>query len=234
MDINSKRKAAFVAACILFILFILFTVAVKTVDVRAIGPESSSVGFAGLNDKFAGDREISELWYKITQALGYFALAVCVFFAGVGVWQLAARRSFKKVDPEIYVLGGFYAVVLAFYALFEKLIVNYRPVILDEGLEASYPSSHTVLAVCVFVTAAYELRRLFPGKKRVGLAACAAFTVLTLVSVFGRALSGVHWLTDVIGACLLSAALIFMYRAVILTVQTKRKTKKTTEIGETE
>lgn len=221
---ENKRKAngALITACVLFVLFAAYTIAVRFVDRAAIGPEGSEVGFAKLNGAFADLVGVNMTWYKITQLLGYLALAVCVCFACVGVAQLIKRGSLKKVDSEIYILGGFYIVVIAFYALFEVLAVNYRPVILKEGLEASYPSSHTVLAVCVFLTAAYEIRRLLPGRKAVGLAADVISVVLVLVTVLGRAASGVHWLTDIAGACILSAALVSLYRAAVLFISAKR------------
>ena len=43
-----KRKSFYVGLGLL-VLFIIWTVALRFVDVRAIGPQGSSVGFASLN-----------------------------------------------------------------------------------------------------------------------------------------------------------------------------------------
>ena len=55
------------------------------------------------------------------------------------------------------------------------------------------------------------MRRIKPGVLR-GMAVllCA---VLMVVTVAGRLVSGVHWMTDVAGGILLSASLMEFYRA---------------------
>ena len=221
---KEKRKAdrTLIAAIILFAVFIVFTASVKLADVRAIGPEGSEVGYAALNGAIADLVGVHMSWYKITNLLGYFALLICACFAVLGAVQLVRRKSIKKVDPEILALGGFYVAVLAFYALFEVISVNFRPVLIDGELEASYPSSHTMLAVCVFISAIFVLRRLFKGEKRFLLGSECAFTVLTAVTIIGRVVSGVHWFTDIIGGCLLSAALIVCFRFVLSLIDKRR------------
>ena len=109
-------------------------------------------------------------------------------------------------------LGTFYIAVMAAYLLFEKFAVNYRPVLIDGFLEASYPSSTTLLTLCVMPTAMLQLsRRLRSGRLRsLVLAVLAAFTAFMVV---GRLLSGVHWLTDIVGGVLLSAAIVCLYAA---------------------
>ena len=133
-----------------------------------------------------------------------------VGFAVLGLVQLIQRKALRKVDRSILALGGFYLAVMAFYVLFEKAVVNYRPVLIEGVLEASYPSSTTMLALCVMPTAAMQLKaRVRSGLARsVMLGMIAAFTAFL---VFGRLLSGVHWLSDIIGGVLLSEGLVCAY-----------------------
>ena len=128
--------------------------------------------------------------------------------------QLIRRKSLKKVDFEILALGAFYIVIAAFYVFFELAIVNYRPIILGAAPEASYPSSHTVLAVCVLGSAIVVVHRKLNSRPW-RIAAEAAFAALAVVIVVGRLLSGAHWLTDIIGGLLLSAALVSGYIAAL-------------------
>lgn len=216
---DRKTVLDFAAAVWLFAAFLLYTAAVLFVDVQKIGPMDSEVGMAGLNlwgVKTVGG--FQPLWYAVTEGLGALALAVVGGFALLGLVQLIKGKSFAKVDGDIYVLGGFYLLVGAAYVFFEKVIINYRPVMLETELEASYPSSHTVLSLCVFITAAMQLHdRLKAGLLRDLV--CGALAVLSVVTVVGRWLSGVHWTSDILGGVLLSAALVMLYRASVLAVK---------------
>ena len=118
------------------------------------------------------------------------------------------------MDKDILLLGGLYAALAVCYLFFEKCIINYRPVILDEGLEASFPSSHTMLAMCLMLAAMEQLRRRLKDQPlgRILSMVCA---VLLVVTVIGRLLSGVHWLTDILGGLLLGGALYLFYAGLI-------------------
>ena len=111
-------------------------------------------------------------------------------------------------------LGGFYLVTLTAYLFFERFVINYRPVLIEGVLEASYPSSTTLLVLCVIPTAAIQLRGRI--KSRV-FRPCVtlAIAVFTVLMVVGRLLSGVHWLTDLVGGILLSAGLVMLYVSMI-------------------
>lgn len=195
----------------LFILFGIFTVLVKTVDVKDIGPEWSYIGFAAINAKAANFFGQSEFWYKLTELLGILAIGVGLLFAAYGLYELIKAKSFKAVDADIYVLGGFYVLLAAVYALFEKVIINYRPVLEENGeLEASYPSSHTVLIVGIMVTAILQLSGKMK-KSALKTVLCAAAGVIAVVAVVGRMLAGCHWLTDIAGGILIASALIMLY-----------------------
>lgn len=198
------------------ILFIVFTVLVKTVDVEKIGRQNTEVGFASVNEAFNEMTGYHEGLYQATEIVGYAAFFVIGIFGGVGLWQLIKRKSLLKVDKDILFLGGFYVVVLAFYVLFEKLVINYRPICDgDEALEASYPSSHTLLLVAVMITAIMQiLKRIQNQSARIVLSAvCGAVGLFVII---GRTICGVHWLTDIIGGLLLAAALCWIYYALAL------------------
>lgn len=217
---NTKSKEKFISAAVSFALFVIYTVLAKVVDVAAIGPENTEVGFASINGAVAKLFPYNNGWYELTEWLGYIALGVCLGFALFGFMQLVKGKSLKAVDKEIWVLAGFYVVVIGFYALFEKIELNYRPVILEEGLEASYPSSHTVLALCVFVSAIYEFDKYIKDKKLNALL-MGLFIAAAVITVIGRLMAGVHWVSDIIGGLLLSVSLLILFQAVNLKLQEK-------------
>lgn len=205
-----KRKKKLIASAMLLAAFALWTAIVSFADVQAIGPQGSSVGLARLNGWVHGWTGVHMALYVITDWLSLLPAAICAGFGLLGLWQWIARRSICRVDRDILLLGGFYAAVMAAYLLFECVIVNYRPVLIDGRLEASYPSSTTMLVLCVMATAMMQARRRLPDGafRRAVLAAAFAFTVFMLGA---RLFSGVHWITDIAGGILLSSGLIVLY-----------------------
>ena len=190
--------------------FAVWTGLVSAVDVRPIGPDGSSVGFAAMNGAFHTATGVHWALYTITDWMGLIPVAVALGFAGLGLLQLIRRKSIWKVDRTLLVLGGFYVAVLAAYVLFETVVINYRPVLIDGRLEASYPSSTTMLALCMLPAAVMQLRARVQNAamRRAVLAILAAITAFLVV---GRLLSGVHWLSDILGGALLSAGLVALY-----------------------
>lgn len=219
------KKTGILRTCVLVILFLAFTLAVMNVDVQAIGPEGSKVGFAFLNGPVHEALPYSEFFYDLTTFLGYLALLCVLGYGALGAWQLVKRRSLKKVDGQLICLGVFFVMMLVCYVAFEKLPINWRPVLLEEGLEASYPSSHTMLALCVFGAIMVPYPALFHGERLSFVRTAAG--VLMAVSVVGRLLSGVHWLTDIVGAVLLSAALLSGYVSMLQVMNRPRNGKNT-------
>ena len=203
------KKKFFVGAGFLG-AFVLWTVLVSLVDIRPIGPNGSRVGFAALNGFVHGLTGVNLLLYTVTDWLGLVPIAVAFGFAVLGLVQWIKRKSLLKVDRSLLVLGGFYIAVMAAYIFFEAVVINYRPVLIDGYLEASYPSSTTMLVMCVMPTAILQLRARIKNRvlRRCVLIAIAAFTAFMVI---GRLLSGVHWLTDIIAGALLSTGLVIIY-----------------------
>ena len=193
-------------------LFAALIAAVRTVDVRPIGPDGSRVGLAALNQWWFERTGVRMLWYDITDWLGILAILTALGFALLGLVQLIRRKSFCKVDRSLYALGGTYLLTIACYILFELCIINYRPVLMQGRLEASFPSSHAMIVCAIMATALLEFRARL--KNKAAKIAAETFCIgLMAVTVAGRAISGVHWLTDILGGLMLSGTLTLLYAA---------------------
>ena len=197
----------------LFVAFVLWTIAIRYCDVQAIGPENSSVGFAHLNGFFHNVTGEHMLLYTVTDWLGLIPLCTVLYFGFLGFLQLCKRKSLKKVDRDLLILGGFYILVMAAYLFFEIVPINYRPVLIDGCLEASYPSSTTLLVLCVMPTALMQLHSRIKNITVRNILA-SILSIFTIFMVIARLISGVHWLTDIIGGILLSAALVILYHVI--------------------
>ena len=210
---KKKSRRLFFVGVSLLAAFVLWTVLIRFVDVQAIGSQESSVGFATLNGFVHNITGVNVSLYVITDWLGLVPIGVAFGFAVLGLVQWIKRKSILKVDRSILVLGGFYTVVVAVYVLFETVVINYRPTLIDGYLEASYPSSTTMLVMCVMPTAMIQLRARIKNKvfSRCVMIAIAVFIVFMII---GRLVSGVHWITDIIGGALVSAAIVLMYYAI--------------------
>ena len=194
--------------------FIIFTVLVKVVDVQPLGPEGSLIGFASLNLSVFEGLGTNNFCYLITQLFGILAILVAALFAVMGLVQLIKRKNLLKVDHEILMAGLVYALVIILYVLFEKLAINFRPLITDEGLEASYPSTHTMLILTILGTAV-SLAGRYINKPKLALAVKILCIVIMWLTLVCRLLSGVHWFTDIIGGLLISLCLISLFKSLI-------------------
>ena len=149
--------------------------------------------------------------YTITDWLGLVPIAVCLGFGMVGFFQLIRRRSLLRVDPDILLLGLYYVLVILAYLIFEMIPINYRPILINGALEASYPSSTTLLVLSVMPTLKHQIDRRTdkPLVRNVTGLFVIAFSAFMVI---GRLIAGVHWATDIIGAVFLSMGLFLLYR----------------------
>lgn len=192
--------------------FVLWTLLLCFVDVRAIGPEGSSVGFSALNGFVHEKIGVNMYLYNITDWLGLVPIGVALGFAILGLIQLIKQKNILRVDRSILALGVFYIIVVAVYLFFEIVVINYRPVLIEGCLEGSYPSSTTMLVTCVMPSAAIQ------AKERIKSKALRKGVIIVIIAfiafmVVGRLISGVHWITDIIGGALFSLGVVMAYKS---------------------
>ena len=208
---------------ILFLLaFLLWTALIRCADVQAVGPYGTKVGFAVFNLWFHHLTGVHMTIYTITDWLGLVPIAVCLGFGFVGVFQLIRRRSLLRVDPGILLLGLYYVLVILAYLIFEMIPINYRPILINGALEASYPSSTTLLVLSVMPTLVFQVGRRW--KRKTVKRAVNLFVVLfSAFMVLGRAVSGVHWATDIVGSVLLSFGLFKLYQSAVSAIDLRNQ-----------
>jgi len=219
---KNKIRNNYISAIIFFVLFVLFTVLVKTVDVKPAGPQGSLIGLSAVNTFVFDLLGQNGVWYAVSEGIGYLALLVAFSFAVIGLLQMIRRKSVFKIDADILALGVLYVVTAIAYVLFETVIINYRPVLVGGMLEASYPSSHTMLVVTILGSAIIQSdKRIKSGylKKIVN----AVLFIGIFATAVGRVASGMHWITDVIGALLLSLFLVLTYYSVVKHIEHIKK-----------
>jgi undecaprenyl-diphosphatase len=201
--------------------FALWTALVQCVDVQPVGQNGTNIGFATFNVWFHGVTGVHMGIYTVTDWLGLVPIAVCMCFGVLGTMQLVRRRSLLRVDADLLLLGAYYIVVILCYLVFEMVPINYRPIPIDGIMEASYPSSTTLLVLSVMPTLKFQVDRRAKGPAARG--ATTSFAVaFSVLMVLGRLVAGVHWATDIVGAVLLATALFMAYRAAVALADRKR------------
>ena len=210
-----KEKRNLLAGAGLIGAFALWTVLIRWVDVQAVGQNGTKIGFADFNVWFHQLTGVHMTLYTITDWLGLVPIFICLCFGVLGLVQLIKRRSLLRVDPDILLLGIYYVLVIACYLIFEMIPVNYRPVLIEGRLEASYPSSTTLLVLSVMPTLWFQANRRV-SNAMIRKAVAVFVVTFSVFMVIGRLVSGVHWATDIIGSVLLSAGLYMLYRSAVL------------------
>lgn len=199
----------------LLIAFILWTALILFVDVQPLGQSGTNIGFATFNCWFHNLTGVHMSIYTITDWLGLVPIFVCMLFGGLGLVQLIQRKNLFKVDYDILILGVYYIVVIAGFLAFEMFPINYRPILIEGVMEASYPSSTTLLVLSVMSTLGFQVKRRVQNYRIIKVVTSLT-KLFSVFMVFGRLIAGVHWFTDIVGGILLSAGLFYMYKAVIL------------------
>jgi undecaprenyl-diphosphatase len=215
-------RKSLLAGVLLLGAFVLWTILIQCVDVQAVGPKGTTIGFAAFNVYLHALTGVHMALYAVTDWLGLVPVFVCLCFAALGFVQLVKRRRLLQVDPDLLLLGVYYALVIAAYLIFEMVPINFRPVLIGGRLEASYPSSTTLLVLSVMPTLRFQTDRR-TSKAPLRKAAALFSAVFSAFMVIGRWIAGVHWTTDILASVLLSTGLYMLYRAAVSFADGKRR-----------
>ena len=220
MKKNGKKQL--ITGVSFMLVFVIWTCLIQKVDVLPVGQKGTDVGFAAFNCWFHKLTGVHMGLYTITDWLGLVPVFVCIVFGGIGLWQLIKRKNLFKVDTDLIYLGIYYVIVIFGYLFFEMCPINYRPILIEGILEASYPSSTTLLVLSVMPTLVLQANRRIENRylKRIIYAFTIVFSVFMVI---GRLVSGVHWFTDIMGAVFLSTGLFYLYKAVVLILSGDKK-----------
>ena len=212
---EKERKKSLLIGSIFLAMFAVWTVLILTVDVQPLGQNGTGIGFAAFNCWFHHFTGVNMVIYTITDWMGLVPVAICLSFAGIGLVQLIKRRSLFRVDADIMILGVYFVIVFLAYAIFEMIPINYRPILIEGKMEASYPSSTTLLVLSVMPALIEQIQRRLSGitAKRIIKIVAIAFSAFMVI---GRLVSGVHWFTDIVGGVLLSAGVFMLYKAAVM------------------
>lgn len=201
-----RSKPLYIISGCIFAFFVIFTIMVSKIGIKPLGVNGTDIGFADINVDFHNKTGLHLDMYDLTDKLSIIIYALMAMFAVIWVVKL----FMKKFDKTIFMLGILYILLFLFYFLFEHLIINYRPVLIEGVMEASYPSSTTMLATTVLITAVIAFFYLLKSKFTKAILTII-FVAFAAYMVFVRMTCGVHWLTDIIGGLIASAGFIFLY-----------------------
>lgn len=203
-----KKQGTFFINIILIIISIIYTILVKIIDVKEIGIENTKIGFSHINYLIYKQIGVNMTWYHFTDWLLIIPILVAFYYTIIGIIQLIKRKNILKVNKEIIILGIFYLVVICLYIFFEKNIINYRPILINGIKEASYPSSHTLITICI-CGSTIIMNKLYSYNKKTKYINKILLLII-LITIIGRLLSGVHWFTDILGGIIISTSLLMI------------------------
>ena len=212
IKMEKNRIKEFIPGIMFTAAFAVWTALIQIIDVQPVGQNGTNIGFAAFNCRFHQLTGVHMAIYTITDWLGLVPIAVCMVFGGIGLVQWIRRRNLLKVDHDLMILGIYYIVVIFCYLIFEMIPINYRPIPIDGHMEASYPSSTTLLVLSVMPTLIEQAVRRISNKQMKQIITIFAI-LFSLFMVFGRLIAGVHWFTDIVGSVLLSTGLFLLYKA---------------------
>ena len=216
-NMKKSGKQVLLTGGMLVVAFAVWTVLIQVVDVQPMGQNGTKIGFASFNRWFHQVTGVHMPIYIITDWLGLVPIFVCMIFAGVGLVQMVRRRSLFKVDYDIIWLGIYYVLVIFGYLIFEMIPINYRPILIEGIMEASYPSSTTLLVLSVMPTLIFQVKRRLKNVTAKNFIYIVT-VIFSAFMVIGRLVSGVHWFTDIVGSVILSAGLFCFYKAIVLLI----------------
>ena len=119
------------------------------------------------------------------------------------------------MDRIIFVLLGLYVLSVIAYLIFEIVKVNYSPLSTSEKLKTSYPSTHVFIFFTFAISGVIALFNFIKDKGPLKIALLVIASLLAVLMVVFRLMSGHHYLTDVVGSILLATTLVTLFTSAL-------------------
>ena len=209
-----KKYGYFIASASLLLVFIIFTILVKTVDVHYYY-NNTYVGFYSMNSKF-GELVTNfgkyEPMGKMSDIILYLSFGYILILFIFAIIELIKKKSFKKLNMNYYVALGGYVLVAVLYVIFEIVKVNYSPDSLPDKLKPSYPSSHVFIGCMFYLINTFTAMKLLkPEKDWIKPLVFIATGIICVLLVFTRTMSAKHWLSDIIASIILVSCVYTLF-----------------------
>lgn len=197
-------------------LFVIYTILVRTIDVSYQSDINAYLGFSRWNhavdDWVNYDINAFTTMKVMSDIIFYVSFIFPVLFGVLFCIQWIKRKSLKAIDRSLYIMLGTSVIACFAYLLFEVLKINYSPLSVVTNMKASYPSTHVFLG-CVFyasgVATIYDVLHIESKGLKAGISIATIFLLLLLG--FVRLLSRRHWISDILGAYILVAAILTVF-----------------------
>lgn len=223
---TQKQMKNIIKTLIWMIACVLFTIFAMTFDKKPIAPDGSPVGFGSINDFFFSIFGAHKVADVISDIFSVLSIAVALFFTILGLIQLIKRKNIFKVDMTVICMGIVYAITIALYILFILCPVNMAPYLEDGEATASFPSSHTMTIVAIFLTAAAWVGRKVKNARSAEIITYVLYGSSAVLVIF-RLFSGAHWFTDIVGGVIYAFMLSSLYSTLLSLFCVKKKNPKT-------
>lgn len=204
-----KKYLYLLIPSILLATFVVFTILVKTIDVSYIN-NSYYLGFSTMNlavNDFVKSLGWSQTFDKISDVFLYVSFLFPFGYLIIGLVQWIKGKSLKAVDKELFVMAGLYVLIAIEYLIFELVKINFSPV----ENKASYPSSHVFIFITLVCSGAYLYNKYAVKGDKFSVLSIIFAVIASIGMSLIRLGSGKHYLTDIIGAVLLSSFLVTTY-----------------------
>ena len=86
----------------MFVIFAVYLLLIKTVDIGIAGTSQTSVGFSHINNWFFGLSKDIDIIDTISDIILLLSILIAACFALVGFVQFIKRKNIKHVDKEIF------------------------------------------------------------------------------------------------------------------------------------
>lgn len=150
----------------------------------------------------------------------YFCFMIIIILIIDELFKVLKYKNILYLNYNFITLLIFLFIIFTISFIFDKLIIiNYRPIMTNGILEGSFPSTHVTIITFVYLSSISFLKIY---KKNKSFKECYLILVIIniiIASIF-RLMSGMHWMTDIIGGLILGGIMFLGYTIII---NTRRK-----------